>query len=89
MAAIGVLCLMVMAAMAVTISPPATDSPAQYLDAQGCSSRYGFSDRHWFRLVDMGKAPPPTRFGRLVRWNVAVLKEWEAAGCPSCRNRSR
>ncbi len=42
-----------------------------FLDATGCSTRYQFSVRHWHRLVDSGKAPRPTRFGRLVRWRVA------------------
>ena len=81
-----ILGLMVMVPMVITIPSPPTDSPPKYLDVQGCSARYGFSDRHWFRLVDAGKAPPPTRFGRLVRWNVAVLEEWEAGGCQAYRN---
>ncbi|MCO6045912.1 hypothetical protein NG895_18590 [Aeoliella sp. ICT_H6.2] len=57
----------------------------RYLDADGCSTRYDFSTEHWRRLVDAGKAPQPTRFGRLVRWFVPELEEWEAAGCPPIR----
>lgn len=85
---IGVLCLMMMTAMAVTVSRPLTDGPPKYLDAKGCSFRYDFSVRHWFRLVDAGKAPPPTRFGRLVRWNLSALEKWESDGCPPCRRRA-
>ena len=87
--AIGISCPLMMAAMAVISPLQLTDASAKYLDCKGCSSRYGFSDRHWLRLVDQGKAPPPTRFGRLVRWNITVLEEWESAGCPACRNMRR
>jgi len=69
--------------MASSLSP--ADVSAKFLDARGCAARYGFSWRHWLRLVDGGKAPPPVRFGRLVRWSVSSLEEWETAGCPSCR----
>ena len=55
----------------------------QFLTAKACSQRYGFSIRHFLRLVDAGKAPRPVRFGRLTRWSVQTLAEWESAGCPS------
>ena len=58
-------------------------SPVQFLDAKAAARRYGISDRHWIRLVSAGKAPVPTRFGRLVRWNVEELKAWESNGCPA------
>ncbi len=70
--------------MSATVQSPA-DASTKYLDAKGCAARYGFSWRHWLRLVDAGKAPPPVRFGRLVRWSISSLESWEAAGCPSCR----
>lgn len=57
----------------------------RYLDADGCAVRYGFSRRHWFRLVDSGRAPQPTHFGRLVRWSLDSLTEWEAGGCKPVR----
>ena len=56
-----------------------------YLDADGCAGRYGFSRRHWIRLVDSGRAPQPTHFGRLVRWSLESLSEWEAGGCRPIR----
>ena len=64
-------------------SPTPAEAPVRYLDTKGCGARYGFSSRHWLRLVDSGRAPQPVRFGRLVRWSVAALESWEAAGCPS------
>lgn len=60
-----------------------------YLDAAQCAKRYGFSARHWTRLVDTGKAPQPTRFGRLARWAVTELDLWERDGCKRCDRRPR
>lgn len=56
-----------------------------FTDTDGCAARYACSPAHWRRLVDAGRAPQPTRFGRLVRWPIAALEEWEAAGCPPVR----
>ena len=64
----------------------ADPSAKKYLDAKGCGARYDCSCRHWYRLVDSGRAPQPTRFGRLVRWAVADLEKWEAEGCPPIRS---
>src|SRR5262245_46675304 len=58
-----------------------TVSQTHFVDASRSASRYGFSKRHWLRLVDAGKAPAPMRFGRLVRWSIAALEEWEQGGC--------
>ena len=80
--------LILMAAMAVNCPPQIQEPLGRYLDARECSDRYGFSESHWYRLVDAGKAPPPTRFGRLVRWSLSALQDWEAAGCPSCRSKT-
>lgn len=54
----------------------------RYFTADACAARYGFSPEHWRRLVDAGKAPQPSRFGRLVRWPVATLDQWDASGNP-------
>lgn len=64
-------------------------SAARYEAALACSRRYGFSVRHWLRLVDAGKAPRPVRFGRLTRWSVETLEEWESQGCPRVDGRVR
>lgn len=60
----------------------------EYFDAPQCGERFGFSARHWVRLVDAGRAPQPIRFGRLTRWSKQTLKQWEADGCPRCDRRS-
>lgn len=60
-------------------------SPAKFLDRHGCAARYGFSPEHWTRLVDSGRAPQPSRFGRLTRWSVSALDSWDAAGNPPVR----
>jgi predicted DNA-binding transcriptional regulator AlpA len=62
---------------------------AHYVDTQQCAERYKVSGRHWNRLVDSGRAPQPIRFGRLTRWSLSTLEEWEAAGCPPCRQAGR
>jgi predicted DNA-binding transcriptional regulator AlpA len=54
-----------------------------YVPALQCAQRYGFSKRHWMRLVNSGRAPQQVRFGRLTRWSVQTLQDWESAGCPS------
>ncbi len=57
----------------------------RYCDAEGCAIRYKFSTRHWLRLVDSARAPQPTRFGRLCRWSLTTLEEWERDGCKPIR----
>jgi predicted DNA-binding transcriptional regulator AlpA len=76
--------------MGATALTPAEASAKKYLDAKDCGTRYGCSWRHWRRLVDSGRAPQPTRFGRLARWSIAKLEAWEADGCrPVDRRASR
>lgn len=62
----------------------ATTAPT-HIDADACASRLGISKRHWLRLVDRGAAPRPTKFGRLVRWSICSLEEWERGGCKPVR----
>jgi predicted DNA-binding transcriptional regulator AlpA len=69
----------------VTLTPADT-SAKKFLDAKECAVRYGVSWRHWLRLVDSGRAPQPTRFGRLVRWSRPALEAWEADGCKPVRH---
>lgn len=42
----------------------------------------GVSTRHVQRMDAAGKLPCPLRLGRSVRWSVAELDHWIAAGCP-------
>ena len=71
--------------MSATVLTPADASAKRFLNTKDCAVRYGVSWRHWLRLVDSGRAPQSTHFGRLVRWSLASLESWEAAGCPSVR----
>lgn len=76
--------------MSVTLTPVDASAKKKYIDSEECGTRYSCSKRHWLRLVDSGRAPQPTRFGRLVRWSIATLEAWEANGCrPVDRRASR
>ena len=68
-----------------TFENPAKAPEPRFVDADAAAARYGFSKRHWLRLVDSGKAPAPTRFGRLVRWCLTSLQTWENDGCKPIR----
>ena len=63
--------------------------PRTHVDADACASRFGISKRHWLRLTDGGKAPLPVRLGRLVRWSISTLEEWERGGCKPIRQLGR
>lgn len=63
----------------------AENADVVFLTAEQCGRRYGISARHWRRLVDQGAAPRPVQLGRLVRWSVSILKQWEEAGCEKQR----
>ncbi len=66
-----------------------TESRAVAIDADACAIRYGISKRHWLRLVDRGAAVAPIRLGRLVRWSLESLLEWERGGCRPIRQVGR
>ena len=58
---------------------------AALLDVEQLATMLGCSDRHIWRLRDLGRLPPPVKLGWLVRWNRAAIAAWIAAGCPDCR----
>jgi len=64
-----------------TLTAPA----AQLLDVQAVAEMLRCSPRHVYRLSDAGRMPAPVKLGALVRWSAAAIREWVAAGCPSCR----
>ena len=66
-----------------------TVATVTHVDADACASRFGISKRHWLRLTDGGKAPLPVRLGRLVRWSISTLEEWERGGCKPIRQLGR
>ncbi len=42
----------------------------------------GVSRAHIFRMSSSGRLPRCIRFGRTVRWSVATINAWLAAGAP-------
>jgi predicted DNA-binding transcriptional regulator AlpA len=50
-----------------------------FLTIGQCAARYNISVRHFRQLVDLGEMPKPFKLGRVVRWSVKVLEEFEAA----------
>jgi predicted DNA-binding transcriptional regulator AlpA len=73
-----------------TATLPPADAPApQLLDCRAVAALLACSARHWLRLVDSGRAPPPLRLGTLVRWPRSVIDDWIAAGCPAFRQERR
>lgn len=43
----------------------------------------GVSESHIYRMMNKGKLPRPLRIGGVVRWSVAEIKSWIAAGLPN------
>ncbi len=52
-----------------------------FLRACEVAERYGFSQRHWYRLVERQDAPQAIHFGGLARWRLEDLLDWEANDC--------
>lgn len=53
------------------------------LSADEVAVALGISRAHLWRLHSAGRLPRPIRFGRVVRWNRALLERWLEAGAPS------
>jgi len=53
------------------------------IDAAGVARMLGVSRRHVHALESSGRIPSPVRLSRSVRWRVAEIREFVAAGCPS------
>jgi predicted DNA-binding transcriptional regulator AlpA len=63
--------------------PDRTSDPSRLLlDAKETAHRVGISIRTLRRLADAGHGPRPLRVGRCLRWRIADLDAWIAAGCP-------
>ena len=59
---------------------------AGMMDVEAVARLLSCSSRHVYRMADMGRMPRPVKLGALVRWSRAIVMEWIAQGCPSCRN---
>lgn len=68
---------------------------AGLLDVKGVAALCQCSTRTVRRLADSGAAPRPVKLGTLVRWRAETgdpmtgIRDWLAAGCPSCRTDRR
>jgi predicted DNA-binding transcriptional regulator AlpA len=76
-----------------TLRIAAPDAPAPHpagavepeplaIDAADVGKLLGVSERHVWSMNSRGRLPRPIRLGRAVRWRVAELQAWLAAGCP-------
>ncbi len=54
-------------------------------DVKIVAKKLDCSTTHIRRLNDVGRMPAPIKLGALVRWDLDVIDEWIASGCPSCR----
>ena len=43
----------------------------------------GVSESHIYRMKGKGLLPKPSRIGGVVRWSIAEVKAWVAAGMPN------
>jgi predicted DNA-binding transcriptional regulator AlpA len=74
-----------------SVSPPrsATDQPPDeaclLIDIKDLARLLAVSPRHVFQLNKQQLLPEPVRLGRLVRWSLAEVRAWVAAGCPPRR----
>lgn len=55
------------------------------VSARQLAEMLGISLRQAWRLSAAGKLPKPIRLGGSVRWNLAEVQQWFAAGCPDRR----
>jgi hypothetical protein len=71
----------------MTESPP---SPARRLgDVEAVADLCSWSTRTVLRAADAGLMPAGFKIGGLRRWDLKVIEEWIAAGCPRVRTLAR
>ena len=57
-------------------------SPALLVSADKLAEMLDISVRTLWRLRSAGKLPPALKVGGCVRWRLAEVRAWIAAGCP-------
>jgi excisionase family DNA binding protein len=74
-----------------TVTPAAPSSAPADPDytVSDLAKRGQCSERHIWRLIDMGQIPGVYRLGRLVRIHRPTADAWFAQGCPPCRRAGR
>ncbi|MDV6032737.1 MAG: helix-turn-helix domain-containing protein [Phycisphaera sp. RhM] len=71
-----------------TSRKPETSSPTM-LTVDDLASRWNCSIKHVRRQRDAGLIPAGVRIGRLLRFPVAEIEQWERDGCPTRSRASR
>lgn len=61
---------------------PTKLSGLQLLSVKEVAKCLACSERHIYRLADVGKMPRPVKLGGLNRWLAKEIGEWISAGCP-------
>lgn len=72
--------------MTVTNEREVSRDGAELLPIGQVAKMVAVSCRTISRLADAGKLPPPLRIGGSLRWRLADVRQWIAAGCPATRN---
>ena len=67
---------------------PDTSPDAILVDSKQAAAMLAIGSRHLWTLTNCG-AIPCVRIGRSVRYRVADLNAWVAAGCPSTQEGDR
>lgn len=63
--------------------PSATPIPRLALTAEEAAETIGIAVRTWWAWDRQGRVPEPDlRWGKVVRWRVATIDQWLAAGAP-------
>lgn len=64
-------------------NPLTCDSVKQVMiDVGQVAELLNCSNKHVYRLVDLGRMPRPMKLGRLNRWRHDEIEAWIKAGCP-------
>jgi len=69
----------------VPVSEGSAESARALITAEELAARLSLSKRTIYRLLSAGAMIKPIRLRGIVRWRVAEVEEWIAAGCPDCR----
>lgn len=60
------------------------ETQPQLIDIKRLAGMLGLSERTIYRRIAEKAVPPPIYLGRLMRWDLAVVRGWIASGCPPC-----
>jgi excisionase family DNA binding protein len=61
---------------------PETSDANVLIGVDRVAEKLNVSTRHVRRLAEAGAMPRPIRLGAVVRWKLAEIDAWIAAGCP-------